>query len=154
MFTHSGRDVLLLNLLQPRSASAGQVVYTAHPAKFSPDDKYAPQRVQVKKRFNILPTQQPLPEMSAPHGRAAPQQGPVAAAGIQRHEQGRELEGAVRRQVVASLQEECRPSDRRLVREQMICSFSRGGALPGPALRCRETSPAHLVPAPRVTWRT
>lgn len=41
----------------------GEVVFTGHPAKFSPDDKYSGQRVQVKKRFNILPTQQPLPEM-------------------------------------------------------------------------------------------
>ena len=50
-------------------------MYTAHPAKFSPDDKYAPQRIQVKKRFNILPTQLPLPEMSAAGGQ--PQEGTV-----------------------------------------------------------------------------
>jgi H/ACA ribonucleoprotein complex subunit 3 len=31
---------------------------SAHPARFSPDDKFSQQRVACKKRFNILPTQQ------------------------------------------------------------------------------------------------
>jgi H/ACA ribonucleoprotein complex subunit 3 len=29
------------------------------PARFSPDDKFSKQRIVTKKRFNILPTQQP-----------------------------------------------------------------------------------------------
>ncbi|KAG9042325.1 snoRNP complex protein [Tulasnella sp. UAMH 9824] len=37
----------------------GQITKSAHPARFSPDDKYARQRVTVKKRFGVLPTQLP-----------------------------------------------------------------------------------------------
>jgi len=37
----------------------GQITKSAHPARFSPDDKYARQRVTVKKRFGILLTQLP-----------------------------------------------------------------------------------------------
>ena len=29
----------------------------AHPARFSPDDKYSAERMELKKRFNLLPTQ-------------------------------------------------------------------------------------------------
>lgn len=32
---------------------------SAHPARFSPDDKFSEQRITLKKRFNLLPTQQP-----------------------------------------------------------------------------------------------
>ena len=32
---------------------------SAHPARFSPDDKFSKQRVMLKKRFGLLPTQQP-----------------------------------------------------------------------------------------------
>ncbi|KAG0599363.1 hypothetical protein M758_12G146500 [Ceratodon purpureus] len=32
---------------------------SAHPARFSPDDKFSKHRVICKKRFNLLPTQQP-----------------------------------------------------------------------------------------------
>ncbi|KAJ1966001.1 snoRNP complex protein [Dipsacomyces acuminosporus] len=38
---------------------AGEVTKSAHPARFSPDDKYSRQRVTLKRRFGILPTQQP-----------------------------------------------------------------------------------------------
>lgn len=31
---------------------------SAHPARFSPDDKYSRHRVTLKKRFNLLPMQQ------------------------------------------------------------------------------------------------
>jgi H/ACA ribonucleoprotein complex subunit 3 len=31
-------------------------------ARFSPDDKYARQRYLLKKRFGLLPTQQPAPK--------------------------------------------------------------------------------------------
>ncbi|KAL4234558.1 snoRNP complex protein [Mactra antiquata] len=34
---------------------------SAHPARFSPEDKYSRQRVTLKKRFGILLTQQPKP---------------------------------------------------------------------------------------------
>lgn len=32
---------------------------SAHPARFSPDDKFSKERVACKTRFGILPTQQP-----------------------------------------------------------------------------------------------
>ena len=32
---------------------------SAHPARFSPDDKFSGERITCKKRFNLLPTQQP-----------------------------------------------------------------------------------------------
>lgn len=35
----------------------GQITKSAHPARFSPDDKYSRQRVTLKKRFGLLPTQ-------------------------------------------------------------------------------------------------
>uniref|UniRef100_A0A673BU82 H/ACA ribonucleoprotein complex subunit 3 n=1 Tax=Sphaeramia orbicularis TaxID=375764 RepID=A0A673BU82_9TELE len=34
---------------------------SAHPARFSPDDKFSRHRVTVKKRFGLLLTQQPKP---------------------------------------------------------------------------------------------
>ncbi|KAK7336881.1 hypothetical protein VNO77_17432 [Canavalia gladiata] len=37
----------------------GLATQSAHPARFSPDDKYSRQRVLLKKRFGLLPTQQP-----------------------------------------------------------------------------------------------
>lgn len=37
---------------------AGEITKSAHPARFSPDDKYSRQRVTLKKRFGLLPTQQ------------------------------------------------------------------------------------------------
>ncbi|KAJ2534741.1 snoRNP complex protein, partial [Coemansia sp. RSA 1933] len=38
--------------------AAGEVTQSAHPARFSPDDKYSRQRVTLKRRFGVLPTQQ------------------------------------------------------------------------------------------------
>lgn len=40
----------------------GQPCKCAHPARFSPDDKFSRERVTLKKRFGILPTQMPPPE--------------------------------------------------------------------------------------------
>jgi len=39
----------------------GKMVPTvsAHPARFSPDDQYSKQRIEMKKRHKLLPTQQP-----------------------------------------------------------------------------------------------
>ncbi|XP_029447310.1 H/ACA ribonucleoprotein complex subunit 3 [Rhinatrema bivittatum] len=34
---------------------------SAHPARFSPDDKYSRHRIIIKKRFGLLLTQQPKP---------------------------------------------------------------------------------------------
>jgi H/ACA ribonucleoprotein complex subunit 3 len=36
----------------------GEVTKSAHPARFSPDDKYSRQRVTIKKRYGLLLTQQ------------------------------------------------------------------------------------------------
>lgn len=37
----------------------GKPTFSAHPARFSPEDKYSRQRITVKRRFGLLPTQQP-----------------------------------------------------------------------------------------------
>lgn len=34
---------------------------SAHPARFSPDDKFSKERIITKKRFQLLPTQSPDP---------------------------------------------------------------------------------------------
>lgn len=41
-----------------KTTAGGEITKSAHPARFSPDDKYSRQRVTLKKRFNLLPTQQ------------------------------------------------------------------------------------------------
>ncbi|KAI4301081.1 hypothetical protein L6164_034397 [Bauhinia variegata] len=42
-----------------KESPLGLATESAHPARFSPDDKYSRQRVLLKKRFGLLPTQQP-----------------------------------------------------------------------------------------------
>ncbi|GJN87415.1 hypothetical protein Rhopal_000364-T1 [Rhodotorula paludigena] len=42
-----------------KATAAGTATKSAHPARFSPDDKYSRHRVTIKKRFGILPTQLP-----------------------------------------------------------------------------------------------
>ncbi|RHY41429.1 hypothetical protein DYB28_007703 [Aphanomyces astaci] len=39
----------------------GKPSHSAHPARFSPDDKFSKERITTKKRFNLLPTQHPDP---------------------------------------------------------------------------------------------
>lgn len=34
----------------------GEYTLNAHPARFSPDDKFAAQRIELKQRFGLLPT--------------------------------------------------------------------------------------------------
>lgn len=41
-----------------KTTESGEITKSAHPARFSPDDKYSRQRVTLKKRYNLLPTQQ------------------------------------------------------------------------------------------------
>ncbi|KAI8057117.1 snoRNP pseudouridylase box H/ACA snoRNP complex protein [Syncephalis plumigaleata] len=50
-----GKRVYTLKKASPK----GAVTKSAHPARFSPDDKYSRQRVTLKKRCNILLTQLP-----------------------------------------------------------------------------------------------
>ena len=35
----------------------GAPTLSAHPARFSPDDKFSKERIAIKQRFNLLPTQ-------------------------------------------------------------------------------------------------
>ena len=39
----------------------GKPTFSAHPPRFSPEDKYSRERITIKKRFGLLPTQQPVP---------------------------------------------------------------------------------------------
>lgn len=52
-----------------KKVAHGQVTKSAHPARFSPDDKWSRQRVTLKKRFNLLLSQQSKtpPSPSRPH---------------------------------------------------------------------------------------
>merc|ERR1712176_1486139 len=40
--------------------------FSAHPARFSPDDKYSEQRIKCKRRFGELRTQKKAPDMLLP----------------------------------------------------------------------------------------
>ncbi|POY73108.1 putative Glutamate synthase (NADPH) [Rhodotorula taiwanensis] len=46
-----------------KATSSGVPTRSAHPARFSPDDKYSRHRVTIKKRFGILLTQRPAPAL-------------------------------------------------------------------------------------------
>lgn len=50
----AGKRVYTLNKVDP----AGCPTLSAHPARFSPEDKYSRQRITIKRRFGLLPTQQ------------------------------------------------------------------------------------------------
>ncbi|KAI8375980.1 H/ACA ribonucleoprotein complex subunit 3 [Radiomyces spectabilis] len=50
-----GNRVYTLKKLDPK----GNATKSAHPARFSPDDKYSRHRITIKKRYNILLTQRP-----------------------------------------------------------------------------------------------
>ncbi|XP_051917398.1 H/ACA ribonucleoprotein complex subunit 3 [Hippocampus zosterae] len=62
MFLHyyqdeNGHRVYTLEKVAPNKRPTS----SAHPARFSPDDKFSRHRVTLKKRFGLLLTQQPLP---------------------------------------------------------------------------------------------
>ncbi|CCX31936.1 ribosome biogenesis protein Nop10 [Pyronema domesticum] len=42
-----------------KTTTAGAVTKSAHPARFSPDDKYSRHRVTLKRRHGLLLSQQP-----------------------------------------------------------------------------------------------
>lgn len=44
--------------LPQKNTPDGSPTYSAHPARFSPDDKFSKERLTCKKRFGLLPTQQ------------------------------------------------------------------------------------------------
>ncbi|KAF2292707.1 hypothetical protein GH714_027182 [Hevea brasiliensis] len=52
-----------------KESPLGLATQSAHPARFSPDDKFSRQRVLLKKRFGLLPTQQPPPKNGQKSGR-------------------------------------------------------------------------------------
>jgi H/ACA ribonucleoprotein complex subunit 3 len=45
--------------LQKNCPKCKEPTISAHPARFSPDDKFSKQRLALKKRYGLLPTQQP-----------------------------------------------------------------------------------------------
>ncbi|KAI9822415.1 MAG: snoRNP complex protein [Pycnora praestabilis] len=51
----TGKRVYTLKKIQ-----TGEVTKSAHPARFSPDDKYSRHRVTLKKRYGLLLTQQSM----------------------------------------------------------------------------------------------
>ncbi|KAL7530319.1 hypothetical protein ACHAXR_003424 [Thalassiosira sp. AJA248-18] len=58
---HIGEDGKRVYTLK-KSNSQGKVTESAHPARFSPDDKFSRQRVAIKKRFGIYLPDSPLPK--------------------------------------------------------------------------------------------
>lgn len=53
-FEENGKRIYTLE----KGSPTGQIAKSAHPARFSPDDKYSRHRVTLKKRFGLLLTQQ------------------------------------------------------------------------------------------------
>ncbi|XP_014294930.1 H/ACA ribonucleoprotein complex subunit 3 [Microplitis mediator] len=52
-----GERVYTLKKVDP----SGKPTVTAHPARFSPEDKYSRERITMKRRFGLLLTQQKMP---------------------------------------------------------------------------------------------
>lgn len=50
-----------LLLREQKEDPSGKPTHSAHPARFSPDDKFSKERIITKKRFGLLPTQTPDP---------------------------------------------------------------------------------------------
>ncbi|KAL8996860.1 MAG: hypothetical protein Q9188_006466 [Gyalolechia gomerana] len=55
MYTHDANGKRIYTL---KKVAAGEVTKSAHPARFSPDDKYSRHRITIKKRYGLLITQQ------------------------------------------------------------------------------------------------
>ncbi|XP_035428259.1 H/ACA ribonucleoprotein complex subunit 3 isoform X6 [Cygnus olor] len=56
-YNERGERVYTLKKLSP----AGTPTFSAHPARFSPDDRFSRHRLVLKRRFGVLLTQQPRP---------------------------------------------------------------------------------------------
>ena len=50
-----GKRIYTLKKVSP----SGRPTVSAHPARFSPDDKYSRHRITCKRRYGLLPTQKP-----------------------------------------------------------------------------------------------
>ncbi|KAM6498868.1 H/ACA ribonucleoprotein complex, subunit Nop10 [Amanita muscaria] len=46
-----------------KTTNSGNITKSAHPARFSPDDKFSRHRVTIKKRYGVLLTQLPAKPM-------------------------------------------------------------------------------------------
>ncbi|KAL0485357.1 H/ACA ribonucleoprotein complex subunit [Acrasis kona] len=51
-----------LYTLKASCAKCEKETRSAHPARFTPDDKYSKYRVELKKKYGLLPTQKPAEE--------------------------------------------------------------------------------------------
>ncbi|GAB9462949.1 hypothetical protein Gpo141_00000429 [Globisporangium polare] len=56
-----GADGKRVYTLKQKEDPSGKPTHSAHPARFSPDDKFSKERIITKKRFGLLPTQTPDP---------------------------------------------------------------------------------------------
>ncbi|KAJ8925867.1 hypothetical protein NQ315_009719 [Exocentrus adspersus] len=56
-YLENGKRVYTLNKTDPW----GKPTLSAHPARFSPEDKYSKHRIIIKSRYGLLKTQQPEP---------------------------------------------------------------------------------------------
>ncbi|XP_074603792.1 nop10 ribonucleoprotein [Brevipalpus obovatus] len=54
-YMENGQRVYTLKKIAPD----GTMTTPAHPARFSPEDKFSRERIITKRRFGMLPTQQP-----------------------------------------------------------------------------------------------
>ncbi|XP_014613392.1 PREDICTED: H/ACA ribonucleoprotein complex subunit 3 [Polistes canadensis] len=52
-----GERVYTLKKIDPN----GKPTMSAHPARFSPEDKYSKERIILKRRYGLLLTQAPMP---------------------------------------------------------------------------------------------
>lgn len=58
LMMYTGEDGKRMYTLK-KETPAGKPTESAHPARFSPDDKFSKQRLICKKRFGLLPMQKP-----------------------------------------------------------------------------------------------
>jgi len=56
--THDVRSCHIALPVLQKADSEGKPTHSAHPARFSPDDKFSRERVTCKTRFGLLLTQQ------------------------------------------------------------------------------------------------
>ncbi|PFH47339.1 hypothetical protein AMATHDRAFT_77247 [Amanita thiersii Skay4041] len=61
MYTLDGSGNRLYTL--KKMTDVGKLTKSAHPARFSPDDKFSRHRVTIKKRYGVLLTQMPSKPM-------------------------------------------------------------------------------------------
>lgn len=54
-----GEDGKRVYTLKKEESESERPTQSAHPARFSPDDKFSKERITCKKRFGLLPTQAP-----------------------------------------------------------------------------------------------